>query len=250
MSTNYGSSDYSDTARLEETRSLLTRAVQTIDHMSDSSQHPATSRDVATTSSRVQHMHAPSQYTTTSASNLRTPPTNQHRGGSMWMFRERRSQPVDIPATCSSEPTTASAPSRKYQGRSSYQRERLNLFRPKPYARAGARGQKGSKKKIAMWEHDFCCLATTTQDTPPTPLQKAQLFQAGLGMKTLRFLDSSDAGFFHEDILEAFPKLEDAGGYELMRTAERNNRVLYVIPVPSSGYSVVFLKSIVGQAKV
>ena len=55
---------------------------------------------------------------------------------------------------------------------------------------------------------------------------------------------------FHEDILDAFPKLSEGGGYELLRTAEGNNKLLDVIPVPPGGYTASFLKDIVMQAKV
>ena len=54
----------------------------------------------------------------------------------------------------------------------------------------------------------------------------------------------------HHDLLEAFPKLRAGGGYELLRTSERNNRTLDVIPPPPSGYTVAYLKSVAGQAKI
>ena len=38
--------------------------------------------------------------------------------------------------------------------------------------------------------------------------------------------------------------------YELLRTGERGNWFLDVIPVPSNGYNVLYLKSIASQAKV
>lgn len=46
--------------------------------------------------------------------------------------------------------------------------------------------------------------------------------------------------------MEAFPKLKEAGGYELMRSS--NGRVLEVVPAPPSGYSVSFLKDVMQQA--
>ena len=41
-----------------------------------------------------------------------------------------------------------------------------------------------------------------------------------------------------------------AGGFELLRTSERSNKFLDVIPLPSSGYSIQYLKSIAAQAKI
>ena len=65
------------------------------------------------------------------------------------------------------------------------------------------------------------------------------VMQAGLGGKTLSFVDTCDAEMFHEDLL---PKLRTGGGYELLRTNERNNRSLDVIPPPPSGYTVKVLQ--------
>ena len=49
--------------------------------------------------------------------------------------------------------------------------------------------------------------------------------------------------------MENFPKLKDAGGYELLRVGARN-RCLEVIPIPPGGYTVEYLKDVVQQAKV
>ena len=53
---------------------------------------------------------------------------------------------------------------------------------------------------------------------------------------------------FQKDILNAFPKLSEGGGYELLRTAEGNNKLLDVFPVPPCGNIASFLKDIVMQA--
>ena len=106
------------------------------------------------------------------------------------------------------------------------------------------------KKKAKIWEHQFVCLASKTQCSPPGPIDCGHLIQAGLGGKTLSFVETSDAEMFHEDLLDAFPKLRTGGGYELLRTNERNTRSLDVIPPPPSGYAVEYLKSVAGQAKI
>lgn len=77
--------------------------------------------------------------------------------------------------------------------------------------------QRTKKKKIAVWEKEFICLATVGQTHAPTPIEKAELYRAGLGMKLLLLLQYADAWEFHEEILKKFPKLAD-GGYELLRT--------------------------------
>ena len=109
--------------------------------------------------------------------------------------------------------------------------------------------QRTKKKKIAVWEKEFICLATVGQTHAPTPIEKAELYRAGLGMKLLMLLQYADAWEFHEEILKKFPKLADGGGYELLRTCA-NSRELTVIPAPSGGYTTSYVKSIVNQAKV
>ena len=92
--------------------------------------------------------------------------------------------------------------------------ERLDLFRSRPYT--PFRGQRSKKKRNATWLHEFVCLSSATQTVPPTPLERAELMQAGLGLKSISFLDCSDSDMFHQDLLEAFPKLEDGGGYAVI----------------------------------
>lgn len=101
-----------------------------------------------------------------------------------------------------------------------------------------------------MWEHEFICLADTNQTVPPNPMEKAELINAGLGPKRLSIFEYGEAFEFHDDLLHAFPKLANAGGYELLRTLPNNNQKLYVIPPKSGGYTVSYLKSIVANAKV
>lgn len=72
---------------------------------------------------------------------------------------------------------------------------------------------------------------------------------AGLGKKTLA-VDHGDTEDLHRSIIDAFPQLSDAGGYELLRLSEVNRRTLELIPVPPSGYSAEYLKECVHQAKV
>ena len=109
---------------------------------------------------------------------------------------------------------------------------------------------KSKKKKIAMWQHSFVCLADVGQTRVPAPLEKAKLMQAGLGQRDVAFLEFGGSSEFHLELLEAFPKLKQAGGYELLRTSEHSNKELAVIPPPSGGYTAQYLKAVVSQAKV
>lgn len=149
---------------------------------------------------------------------------------------------VSQPRACSSrgpvhEPTRTSLTSTPFN-------ERRALFRPSP-----SRPPK-KRKKLSIWYHDFVCLARTDQDAPPSSSEKAGLMQAGLGLKTLGLCESDDPELFMKEVVEAYPKLANAGGFELLRTADRNNFALNLIPIPASGYCCPYVKSIAGQAKV
>ena len=62
----------------------------------------------------------------------------------------------------------------------------------------------------------------------------------GLGMKTISFFQHGDSDDVHFGIIEEFPQLKEAGGYELLRANQ--SRVLDVIPPPADGYTVSYLK--------
>lgn len=57
--------------------------------------------------------------------------------------------------------------------------------------------------------------------------------------------DSDDINYY---VLEAFPKLKDAGRYELLRAS--SGRRLELIPTPPDGYTVAYLKNVVQQTKI
>ena len=61
----------------------------------------------------------------------------------------------------------------------------------------------------------------------------------------MQYGDSDDT---HHTILEAFPQLRDAGGYEILRSNQC--RSLEVVPAPADGYTTAYLKDIFGQAKI
>lgn len=65
---------------------------------------------------------------------------------------------------------------------------------------------------------------------------KRILIEAGLGEKRLVLAKNKDA---ENALLEHYPKLKDAGGYELMRSSSRT--LLETIPIPSYGYTTHYL---------
>ena len=69
-----------------------------------------------------------------------------------------------------------------------------------------------------------------------------------MGLKRLTFSLTDDFDDVHYYIMDAFPKLKDVGGYELLRAS--TGRVLEVVPVPLEGYSASYLKDVMQQAKI
>ncbi len=70
-----------------------------------------------------------------------------------------------------------------------------------------------------------------------------------LGMKSLSFLEVAEAEEIKWEILDKFPKLNNAGGFELLRV-DGKQRCLEVIPIPRGGYTVIYFKDVIQQAKV
>lgn len=74
----------------------------------------------------------------------------------------------------------------------------------------------GNKKKKGTWKHKYFCLAYVGRSRLPTSeAEKDDLFEAGLGEKEVEFdqLDISADKF----LFEAFPRLRDAGGYQICK---------------------------------
>lgn len=54
---------------------------------------------------------------------------------------------------------------------------------------------------------------------------------------------------FHEELIERFPKLCQRGGYELLHTVGSAHELEVILP-PSGGYTALYVKNVVNQAKV
>lgn len=91
------------------------------------------------------------------------------------------------------------------------------------------KNQKSKDRNVRAWVHLPCRMWA---DNPPSPVEKAELINAGLGPRKLSLFESGDSWEFHKEIMFAFPKLSE-GGYELMRTQPNNNRELCAIPSKS-----------------
>ena len=96
---------------------------------------------------------------------------------------------------------------------------------------------KKAKMKQIPWSHMFVCLSET--ESCSVPCDYALLTANGLGKKKLQLSEQSTAKEIHDSIIEAFPKLINAGGYELLRTVESSKRLIVITP-PLEGYTGMF----------
>ena len=94
------------------------------------------------------------------------------------------------------------------------------------------------------------CLADKQQHFVPDTQERATLQIAGLGEKRITTSCYSDAFELNLDLIGYFPKLRDAGGYELLRVREGGGKELDVISSPESGYTAQYLKAVVHSAKI
>ena len=220
---------------LKETRELLARAVERLDQqlLSDSGGSTAQSGSDANVSM----------------------PCPYRPGGPSVSAAGCQPSPASMPYPYRPGPSTSTASSgclTSQQNSSGLLAERKKVFKQSSlFSRNnGPKNKRRKKSAFKQWEHDFICLANAGQCKPPTPLERAELFAAGLGQKAVLCAADGESWEFHEELMYAYPKLKDGGGYELLRTSDKTNRELSVIPSPPGGYTASFVKSIVLQAKV
>ena len=90
----------------------------------------------------------------------------------------------------------------------------------------------------------FVCLAS--RNATSVPSSKTLLNTAGLGEKKITFKEDADANDLYRKLLLVYPKLEEAGGYELLRVFP-NTKKLHQIVVP---LMPVHLKEEVGLSRI
>ena len=123
-------------------------------------------------------------------------------------------------------------------------------YRPSKKRKASYVGKGSKRKKLPSWTHTWVCLAQKGDQHNPDPEERSVLQLAGLGEKRFPILLHSDAQDIHAELLEQFPKLEKAGGYELLRLGPGGIGNLQLIKPPPNGYSVEYLRPVVGSAKI
>ena len=107
--------------------------------------------------------------------------------------------------------------------------------------------RKCKKRKTSdkpLWNHIFVCLSSTNWKHVPTFAEKAELALSGIGEKKISSPPPYET--FEETMYREFPNLREGGGFEVLR---RSGKLLQSIPIPSGGYSVDYLKSVLAQAK-
>ena len=80
----------------------------------------------------------------------------------------------------------------------------------------------------------------------PSRSEKFQLQDSGLRRKTIVFHRKDEPLASAEKMESVYPKLIDAGGFELLRSGPSNKDLVASTP-PASGYFVSFLRESSGQ---
>lgn len=225
--------------RLERTRELLLRAVQCL----DTREGVASSQGTSSGSSTVP-----------AASHARPINLSSFLGGSSSAASSRpttvpRIQPPGVISSATSVSDTA-------YSRSAFRNERDTLFNIRSTGCGGRKKARFSKvgakrKSLSTWSHDFICLARTNQKRTPSVHEIARLVGAGLGKKHVSVLECGDSSDLHDELLNRFPALIQAGGYELLRVSACGRRdELELIPAPVQGHTPSYLKEVTKQAKI
>lgn len=103
-------------------------------------------------------------------------------------------------------------------------------------------------KKVSKCTIEFCCLGSKDAHKPPNSIKdRTELCNMGLGDKSITFiLDGSPS---YATILEHYPKLKDAGGFDLMlfQRGSGEDAGFHVINAP---HTPGHLKDLCGQSKI
>ena len=199
----------SDHSRISEARGLVQRLCTILRREDEQTGHASSSAAIGTGSSEESRMSTPGVAGVTS-----------HMSRCDAGFTLERA-PSAIPNTSNPREThqmlfgyqpSASAGVKRSRSVSSFSRGRSASYAKKP-------------KKLTPWSHCFVWLSDTDADTVPGDY--SLLAANGLGKKKLQLCEQSNASDIHDAILEAFPKLSSAGGYDLFRTVENSKRLTH-----------------------
>ena len=116
-------------------------------------------------------------------------------------------------------------------------RKKVSTFAPPPM----------KKRKVASWSTRFVCLANAdTEHVPCSVAQKEVLVEAEKNFD-IPDVECSPKEFL-EQLIKAFPKLKNCGGFELLRCVA-NSKIIEPIS-PSVSMSPKVLKRVVGKNRI
>ena len=152
--------------------------------------------------------------------------------------------PAQTPAARSSSPSTSSMAIEEHCRLFGYQ----TLSSSRCGRRSGTQRGQGPSKKNDCNNKEWRLQSLPSKEHLENS-GKITLSFAGLGEKKVVFQKDGKASHAFEKLVEEFPPLAEGGGFEILRTTENSARKLTALPVPPGGYTVPYLKSILGQAR-
>ena len=99
----------------------------------------------------------------------------------------------------------------------------------------------------ANWSRAFCVLGILQTKAAPRPPKRVELALNNLGETRLEFPRDANGAQVDKMMVKTFPCL--AGCFELLRNSESRGKELMILPMPNNGFSVDYLKTVLGQAK-
>lgn len=115
--------------------------------------------------------------------------------------------------------------------------------------RKNKRAETAKNAKCKLITRKFVCLCDKDQVETPDAEEQRELLMSGLGEVKIAVPEESNEIGVRELIVKTFPKLKDAGGFELMY-AEPRKRELKVIPPGPIGLTMTYLVTFIGQGKI
>ena len=100
------------------------------------------------------------------------------------------------------------------------------------------------------WTHEFCVLSGRNEEVTPSRERLITLADAGLGKTKVTIPKMASHEDLQAELIKKFPKLKDAGGFEVLRASGSGGgqRELILIRPGAFGYTAPHLKDRMGQA--
>nr|XP_040024496.1 uncharacterized protein LOC120812493 isoform X3 [Gasterosteus aculeatus aculeatus] len=165
-----------------------------------------------------------------------------------------------IEEALSRSPTAPAAQSQQIpaaQSRTPVQAEVARLFAPYNIGARRNMTRRPAQVQVSRrsYTHTVCCLADHNADKIPSVLVKAELLTSGLGEQKVTFSGNDhDPMVITNKLIEVFPKLQQGGGFELLKlVGSTRSRNLALLQCPSTGYTLAYLKdpsTMIGQATI